>query len=71
MFTRIYTVYGQSDSGNCTKVKLALEQLRLPYRWVAVDPLKGETKSAEFLGRYPSVSAWLNRVRSQPGHVPL
>jgi glutathione S-transferase len=28
------TVYGMADSGNCYKVKLALEQLRLPYRWM-------------------------------------
>lgn len=45
----MFTVYGMSDSGNCYKVKLALEQLALPYRWVEVDPARGETRSAAFL----------------------
>jgi len=49
----VYTVYGKSDSGNCYKVKLALEQLGLPYRWVEVDSNRGETRSAEFLARNP------------------
>ena len=49
----MYTVYGKSDSGNCYKVKLALEQLGLPYRWVEVDSNRGETRSAEFLARNP------------------
>lgn len=28
----VFTVYGMSDSGNCYKVRLALEQLAAPYR---------------------------------------
>lgn len=48
------TVYGMSDSGNCYKVKLALEQLALPYRWVEITPSKGETRSAEFLAMNPN-----------------
>src|SRR5207245_2180242 len=47
-------VYGMSDSGNCYKVKLALEQLGLAYRWVEVDPVKGETASAAFLAKNPN-----------------
>jgi glutathione S-transferase len=50
----MYTVYGMADSGNCYKVKLALEQLRLPYRWVEVSTTKGETRSAQFLARNPN-----------------
>jgi len=50
----MFTVYGKSDSGNCYKVKLALEQLKLPYRWVEVDSTRGETRSAEFLARNPN-----------------
>ena len=46
----VFTVYGMSDSGNCYKVRLALEQLALPYRWVEVDSSRGETRSPEFLG---------------------
>jgi len=43
-----------SDSGNCYKVKLALEQLGLAYRWIEVDPAKGETASAAFLAKNPN-----------------
>jgi glutathione S-transferase len=45
----MFTVYGMSDSGNCYKVRLALEQLALPYRWIEVDPARGETRTPEFL----------------------
>jgi glutathione S-transferase len=48
------TVYGMADSGNCYKVKLALEQLGKPYRWVEVDSTRGETRSREFLARNPN-----------------
>jgi glutathione S-transferase len=50
----VFTVYGNSDSGNSYKVKLALEELRLPYRWVQVDSTRGETRTAEFLARNPN-----------------
>jgi glutathione S-transferase len=57
----MFTVYGMSDSGNCYKVKLALEQLALPYRWVEVDPARGETRTREFLamnanGKVPTLA---------------
>jgi glutathione S-transferase len=47
----MFTVYGMSDSGNCYKVRLALEQLSLPYRWVEVDSTKGETRTPQFLAK--------------------
>jgi glutathione S-transferase len=50
----MFTAYGMSDSGNCYKVKLALEQLGLPYRWVEVSTTKGETKTADFLAKNPN-----------------
>jgi glutathione S-transferase len=43
-----------ADSGNCYKVKLVLEQLQLPYRWVEVDSTKGGTRTAEFLAMNPN-----------------
>jgi glutathione S-transferase len=57
----MFTVYGMADSGNCYKVKLALEQLALPYRWVEVDTSRGETRSPEFLamnanGKVPTLA---------------
>jgi glutathione S-transferase len=45
----MFTVYGMADSGNCYKVKLTLEQLALPYRWVEVDSARGETRTLKFL----------------------
>jgi glutathione S-transferase len=48
------TVHGMADSGNCYKVKLALEQLQRPYRWNEVSTTKGETRSAQFLARNPN-----------------
>ena len=50
----MYTVYGMADSGNCYKVKLALEQLQLPYRWIEVSTTKGETRTSEFLACNPN-----------------
>jgi glutathione S-transferase len=50
----MFTVYGMSSSGNCYKVRLALEQLALPYRWTEVDSSKGETRTPEFLARNPN-----------------
>jgi glutathione S-transferase len=50
----MFTVYGMSDSGNCYKVRLALEQLALPYRWVEVDTRKSETRIPAFLAKNPN-----------------
>jgi len=50
----MFTVFGMSDSGNCYKVRLALEQLALPYRWVEVDSTRGETRTPEFLAMNPN-----------------
>ena len=50
----MFTVYGMADSGNCYKVKLALEQLGKPYRWVEVDSTQGVTRTREFLARNPN-----------------
>ena len=43
-----YHVYGVSASGNCHKVRLALEQLNLPYVWHEVDMMAGATRTDEF-----------------------
>ena len=48
------TIYGMSDSGNCYKVRLAAEQLQVPYRWVETDSSKGETHSPAFLAMNPN-----------------
>ena len=50
----MFTVFGMADSGNCYKVRLALEQLGLPYRWVEINPGAGETRTPEFLAMNPN-----------------
>jgi glutathione S-transferase len=50
----MYKVYGDYRSGNCYKVKLMLHLLGLPYEWIAMDILKGETQSEAFLAKNPN-----------------
>jgi glutathione S-transferase len=42
-------IYGDINSGNCLKVKWVCDRLELPYSWIAIDILKRESRSAEFL----------------------
>jgi len=48
------TVFGDSISGNCLKVKFVADRLGLPYDWVETSVLKGETRTAEFLAMNPA-----------------
>jgi glutathione S-transferase len=53
-------IYGDSNSGNCLKVKWVCDALGLPYTWIEVNTLKGESRTAEFLelngaGQVPTV----------------
>ena len=42
-------IYGDTNSGNCLKVKWVCDRLALPYSWIGVDTLKRETRTSEFL----------------------
>ena len=42
-------IYGDLNSGNCLKVKWVCDRLAVPYDWIAVDTLKRETHTPEFL----------------------
>jgi len=42
-------IYGDLNSGNCLKVKWLCDRLRIPYEWVAVDTMRGETRTPAFL----------------------
>ena len=48
------TIYGDSISGNCLKVKFVADRLGLPYDWVEVSVLKSETRTPEFLAMNPA-----------------
>ena len=43
------TVYGDSISGNCLKVKFVADRLGVAYRWIETSVLKAETRTPEFL----------------------
>ncbi|HEY4203481.1 MAG TPA: glutathione S-transferase family protein [Xanthobacteraceae bacterium] len=42
-------IHGDLNSGNCLKVKWVCDRLGLSYEWIAVDTLKRETHTAQFL----------------------
>ena len=48
------TIYGDSISGNCLKVKFIADRLALPYDWVEVRVLDKETRTPEFLAMNPA-----------------
>lgn len=48
------TVYGDSISGNCLKVKFVADALGIPYDWVEVSVLAKETRAPEFLAMNPA-----------------
>jgi glutathione S-transferase len=47
-------IYGDLISGNCQKVKWTADHLAIPYEWVAVDIMAGETRTPEFLALNPT-----------------
>jgi glutathione S-transferase len=54
------TLYDYLDSGNGYKVRLLLTQLGIPFRYVEVDIMQGETRTPQFLamnpdGRIPTI----------------
>lgn len=46
-------IYGDPISGNCLKTKWTADYLGVDYEWVALDILKGETRTDEFLAINP------------------
>ena len=47
-------IYGDIYSGNCYKLKLLCSLLSMQHQWIAVDILKGETQTPEYLKMNPS-----------------
>jgi glutathione S-transferase len=48
------TVYGDSISGNCLKVKFVADRVGVPYDWVETSVLEKETRTPEFLAINPA-----------------
>jgi glutathione S-transferase len=67
-------IYGDISSGNCLKVKWVCDRLALPYLWVAVDTLKRETHTPQFLalnsaGQVPTVEFDDGRTLAQSNAI--
>lgn len=67
-------VYGDTNSGNCLKVKWVCDYLALPYRWIDVDTMKGESRTAEFLklnsaGQVPTIELDDGRTLAQSNAI--
>ena len=70
------TMYGDSISGNCLKVKFVCDRLGIAYRWVETSVLKAETRTPEFLamnpaGQVPAVKLPDGRVLAQSNAIIL
>lgn len=67
-------IYGDTNSGNCLKVKWVCDRLALAYDWIAVDILKHESRTAQFLklngaGQVPTVEFDDGRTLAQSNAV--
>jgi glutathione S-transferase len=67
-------IYGDTNSGNCLKVKWVCDHLALPYTWVAIDTLKRETHTPEFLrlnsaGQVPTIELDDGRTLAQSNAI--
>jgi len=50
----MHTLYGNSTSGNCWKPAVMLHARGLPFRWIEIDILKGESRTPEFVKLNPN-----------------
>ena len=67
-------IYGDTNSGNCLKVKWVCDKLALPYNWIAIDTLKRETRTSEFLklnyaGQVPTIEFDDGRTLAQSNAI--
>ncbi|HVV28284.1 MAG TPA: glutathione S-transferase family protein [Rhizomicrobium sp.] len=70
------TVYGDSISGNCLKVRFVADRLGIPYTWVETSVLEKQTRTGEFLamnpaGQVPLVKFADGRVLAQSNAIIL
>jgi glutathione S-transferase len=48
------TIYGDSGSGNCLKIRYVADHLSIPYRWIETSVLAAATRTKEFLALNPA-----------------
>jgi glutathione S-transferase len=69
-------VFGDKASGNCMKVKYVADLLAIPYQWIDIDIMKGESRTPEFLamsaqGQVPIIRVDGQRVLGQSNAIML
>ena len=47
-------IYGDTQSGNCYKIKLLCSFLQIEHQWLHVDILSGDAQQADFLSKNPN-----------------
>lgn len=47
-------IYGDTQSGNCYKIKLLCSLIDIPHQWVHVDIMAGGTGTDDFLAKNPN-----------------
>ena len=67
-------IYGDLISGNCLKAKYTADYLGIPYSWEAVDIMKGESRTADYLainpaGQVPALMLDDGRVLAQSNAI--
>ena len=67
-------IYGDSNSGNCLKVKYTADYLGLDYEWIAVDITQGESRTPDFLeinpqGQVPVIQTEDGRCLAQSNAI--
>ncbi len=70
------TVYGDSGSGNCLKVKFIADRFGIPLKWIEVGVVNGETRTPQFLamnpaGQVPTVVFDDGRILAQSNAIML
>jgi glutathione S-transferase len=48
------TIYGDPISGNCMRVRIVADRLKIAYHWIEVSVLNAETRNPEFLAINPA-----------------
>ena len=46
--------YGDSVSGNCYKVQLVLNLLKIEHQWIEMSIIDGDTQTAAYLAKNPT-----------------
>ena len=67
-------IYGDTNSGNCLKVKWVCDRLALPYTWIEIDTRKRESRTPQFLrlnsaGQVPAVEFDDGRTLAQSNAI--